>query len=69
MDNLAKLAEIFPECITEIKDINGKILKRAVNFEKLKLILSDNEIDIAVKECYKFTWPGKAKALSAANKS
>lgn len=37
--NIKKLAEIFPNCITEARDENGK-LKKAVNFEMLKQILS-----------------------------
>lgn len=37
--NIEKLAEIFPNCITEARDENGK-LKKAVNFEMLQQILS-----------------------------
>lgn len=37
--NIEKLAEIFPNCITEARDENGK-LKKAVNFETLQQILS-----------------------------
>lgn len=37
--NIKKLAEIFPNCITEARDENGK-LKKAVNFEMLQQILS-----------------------------
>lgn len=37
--NIEKLAEIFPNCITEARDENGK-LKKAVNFELLQQILS-----------------------------
>lgn len=37
--NIEKLAEIFPNCITEARDKNGK-LKKAVNFEMLQQILS-----------------------------
>lgn len=37
--NIEKLAEIFPNCITEARDENGK-LKKAVNFEMLQQILN-----------------------------
>lgn len=37
--NIEKLAEIFPNCITEARDENGKF-KKAVNFEMLQQILS-----------------------------
>ena len=37
--NIDKLEEMFPNCITEKKDENGK-LKKAVNFELLKQMLS-----------------------------
>ena len=37
--NIEKLAEIFPNCITEVRDENGK-LKKGVNFEMLQQILS-----------------------------
>lgn len=37
--NIEKLAEIFPNCITEARDENGK-LKKAVNFKMLQQILS-----------------------------
>lgn len=37
--NIEKLAEIFPNCITEARDENGKV-KKAVNFEMLQQILS-----------------------------
>ena len=33
--NIDKIAALFPNCVTEMQDENGK-LKRAVNFEMLK---------------------------------
>ena len=58
--NIDKIAALFPNCITETKDADGK-LKRAVNFELLKQMLSD---DIADKdEAYEFTWVGKNAAI------
>lgn len=63
--NIDKIAQMFPNCITEIKDENGK-LKKAVNFELLQQMLSD---EIADKdEAYEFTWVGKNAAIVEANK-
>lgn len=63
--NIDKIAALFPNCITETKGADGK-LKRAVNFELLQQMLSD---DIADKdEAYEFTWVGKKAAIVEANK-
>ena len=37
--NIEKLAELFPNCVTEARGEDGK-LKKAVNFEMLQQILS-----------------------------
>lgn len=37
--NIEKLAELFPNCVTETRGEDGK-LKKAVNFERLQQILS-----------------------------
>ena len=63
--NIEKIESLFPNCITEALDENGK-LKKAINFETLKQILS-NEI-IAGDEAYEFTWVGKKAAIVEANK-
>lgn len=63
--NIDKIAQLFPNCITETKDENGN-LKKAVNFELLQQMLSD---EIADKdEAYEFTWVGKKAAIVEANK-
>ena len=41
MNNLDKLEKIFPEVITESQDADGNLI-RAVDFERLKQILSGN---------------------------
>lgn len=66
--NIEKLAEIFPNCITEARDENGK-LKRAVNFEMLQQILSTQFPPEGSPERYEFTWVGKRAAIAEANKS
>lgn len=63
--NIDKISQMFPNCITETKDENGK-LKKAVNFELLQQMLSE---EIADKdEAYEFTWVGKNAAIVEANK-
>lgn len=63
--NIEKIGELFPNCITETVDKNGK-LKKAVNFEVLKQVLSDEVLE--GDEAYEFTWVGKKAAIVEANK-
>lgn len=63
--NIDKIAALFPNCVTEMQDENGKV-KRAVNFEMLKQMLSPDVVD--GDECYEFTWVGKKSAIVEANK-
>lgn len=51
--NIDRIAALFPNCITETVDENGK-LKRAINFELLKQVLSPDVVD--GDERYEFTW-------------
>ena len=62
--NIEKIAELFPNCVTEGKDENGQ-LKKLVNFDMLKQMLSDSVTE--GKEVYEFTWPGKKEAIIEAN--
>lgn len=63
--NIEKIESLFPNCITESRDENGK-LKKVINFEVLKQMLSDEIID--GDEAYEFTWVGKKAAIVEANK-
>ena len=63
--NIEKIESLFPNCITESLDENGK-LKKAINFEVLKQMLSNEIID--GDEAYEFTWVGKKSAIVEANK-
>ena len=63
--NVEKIGELFPNCITETKDANGKP-KKAINFELLHQMLSDDIID--GDEVYEFTWVGKKAAIVEANR-
>lgn len=59
-ENIAKIGQLFPEVLTEAKDDNGT-LKKAIDFDKLRQILSDSAIDN--RETYDFTWVGKKQAI------
>lgn len=63
--NIEKIESLFPTCITETRDKDGK-LKKAINFEILKQLLSNELID--GDEAYEFTWVGKKAAIVEANK-
>ena len=63
--NIEKIESLFPNCITETLDENGKLTK-AINFEVLKQMLSKEIMD--GDEAYEFTWVGKRDAIIEANK-
>lgn len=63
--NIEKIAEWFPNVMTEARDENGK-LKRVVDFDLLKQELSDIIVE-GDKERYQLTWPGKKQAIINAN--
>lgn len=64
-DNIDKIAALFPNCITERKDAEGKV-SLAIDFDKLRQELS-SEIVEGREERYQFTWPDKKKAILLAN--
>lgn len=64
-ENIDRIATLFPNCVTEMRDASGK-LKRGINFEMLKQMLSPDVVD--GDECYEFTWVGKKAAIVEANK-
>ena len=63
--NIVKIATLFPNCVTEMRDENGKI-KRGINFEMLRQMLSHDVVD--GDERYEFTWVGKKASIVEANK-
>lgn len=63
--NVAKIRELFPNCVTERINSEGK-LEHAIDFDMLKQELSDHVVD-GLQERYQFTWPDKRKAVLAAN--
>ena len=63
--NVAKIRELFPNCVTERINAEGK-LEHAIDFDMLKQELSDHVVD-GLQERYQFTWPDKRRAILAAN--
>ena len=63
--NTQKIAQLFPNCVTERKGKDGKP-ELAIDFEKLQAELS-NEIIGEGEERYQFTWPDKRAAVRLAN--
>ena len=65
--NIAKLAELFPNCITEARDAKGE-LKNVIDFDLLRQELSSSIVE-GPQERYHLDWPGKREALVTANTS
>jgi adenine-specific DNA-methyltransferase len=65
--NVARIAELFPECVTEgplgtASDKGGPV----IDFDLLRQALSDHAVD-GPQERYRLDWPGKRAALLTAN--
>ena len=65
-DNIMKIAQLFPDCVTETVDERSGQPKHLIDFEKLKQNLSDSVMSERA-ERYQFTWPDKNKAILLAN--
>ena len=65
-DNITKIAQLFPDCVTETVDERSGQPKHLIDFEKLKQNLSDSVMSKRA-ERYQFTWPDKSKAILLAN--
>ena len=66
-ENLAKIQEIFPDCVTEAVGEDGDV-RLAVDFDQLRQELSDSIVE-GPQERYHLNWPGKREALITANAS
>lgn len=64
-ENIDKIAQLFPNCITERLDDNGTP-EKAIDFDRLRQELS-KEIVEGNEERYQFTWPDKRNAMRLAN--
>ena len=63
--NISKIAQLFPNCVTEAKGENGEITKK-IDFDMLKQELSHSLVE-GREERYQFTWPDKKQAILTAN--
>ena len=64
-ENIGKLAELFPNCVTESRAEDGT-LKRTIDFDQLRQELSPAIVE-GPQERYQLNWPGKREALLTAN--
>lgn len=63
--NVAKIATLFPQCVTERLNKDGKP-ELAIDFDKLRTELSNDVLEEG-EERYQFTWPDKRAASRLAN--
>lgn len=63
--NIERIAELFPQVITESRDTEGNVTL-AVDFDLLRQELSDHIVE-GPRERYQLDWPGKRAAAFAAN--
>lgn len=64
-ENIGTIAELFPNCVTEGYNENGKLIKM-VDFDLLKQELSYIVVE-GNDERYTMTWPGKKQSILTAN--
>jgi adenine-specific DNA-methyltransferase len=64
--NAARLAELFPNCVTESRHPQTGEIKRAIDFDLLRQELAYDLIE-GPQERYRLDWPGKREALALAN--
>ena len=64
-ENFKKLAEMFPNAVTETIDENGEVV-RAIDKDVLMQEISCTVVD-GNEERYQFTWPDKKKSVLLAN--
>ena len=63
-ENIAKLAKLFPSCVTEAVDDNGT--RKSIDFDVLRQELTSTTVE-GQRERYHLNWPGKREAILAAN--
>ena len=64
-DNIAKIAALFPNCLTERKNDDGEV-EYAIDFDMLRQELSDVVVE-GPEQRYQFTWPDKRQSVLLAN--
>jgi adenine-specific DNA-methyltransferase len=63
--NIEKLAQIFPNCVSEFHGVDGAVT-RTIDFDQLRQELSGKTVE-GPQERYQLNWPGKRQALLTAN--
>ena len=63
--NIEKLAALFPNCVTEAQDEQGRVTQ-VIDFDQLRQELSGTLVE-GPRERYHLDWPGKREAILAAN--
>lgn len=64
-ENIKRIGELFPNCLTEKLDENGHP-QMAIDFDQLRQELSKNIVE-GPEERYQFIWPDKRNAIRLAN--
>ncbi|MGV1916143.1 site-specific DNA-methyltransferase [Rhizobium sp. 22-785-1] len=65
-ENIARIRDLFPGCVTEARDaVTGRLLL-AVDFDQLRQELNDSIVE-GPQERYRLDWPGKRESLITAN--
>ena len=64
-ENIKRIGELFPNCITERLNDEGKP-EMAIDFDQLRQELSKDIVE-GPEERYQFTWPDKRNAIRLAN--
>lgn len=65
-DNIAKIRDLFPGCVTEARDEATGAVRLAVDFDRLRQELSNHVVE-GPQERYRLDWPGKREALALSN--
>lgn len=65
-ENIVKISELFPGCVTEARDEATGAVRLAVDFDQLRQELSDQIVE-GPRERYRLDWPGKREALVLAH--
>lgn len=64
-ENAKRIAELFPQVVTEVKSADGEI-ERTIDLDALRDLLGD--VAEGQRERYQFTWPGKREAKAEARR-
>lgn len=63
--NIEQIGALFPECLTERINGNGRV-EQAIDFDKLRQLLAHDVVE-GPEQRYQFTWPDKRAAIRLAN--